>query len=285
MIITKEFSQGIKVHGIRTGEIAVKREHFNYSGRGMLRFYNILFEKNWVSFMPIWNWLIETPQGNYMIDTGLTTGFYQHDYFKGKIENYVNRKIMKVKTVEELRIDNQLHQIGLNADKIDNIILTHLHLDHVDGAKYFPKAEFLVSKTDWNKPLGAPVTTFPKWLKPLTIDYKTTDLPFDGVFNIGQNLKIVPTPGHTNGHQSVLLEVDGYTIMFAGDITFNQQQLIDHKVGGINMNIKQTKNTISKVQTLGKQTPLIYLPSHDREAGDRLLNLQTLNKNQDLVGV
>ena len=83
------------------------------------------------------------------------------------------------------------------------------------------------------------------------------------------------TPGHTIGHQSVLLNVDGYSILFAGDMTFSEQQLLDCEVGGINMNISKSKKTIRGVQRLSKEVNLIYLPSHDPQSAERLTKLRT----------
>ena len=77
------------------------------------------------------------------------------------------------------------------------------------------------------------------------------------------------------GHQSVLLSVDNYSILFAGDMSFNEYQLKNKIVGGINMNIKKSINTIEMVQKFSRENNLIYLPSHDPNSGKRLLELTT----------
>ena len=275
MTISKTFSNGIKVHGFSTGTVAVKKEHFKYSGLGLLRIPKILFGPTFMPDMPIWVWVIETPTGNYLVDTGETTDFFNQDHFKIKSEDYVNRKILQIKTAEHLHIDQQLKTVGLSVDQIDAVLMTHLHVDHTDGIRLFPKQAFIVSQRDWEKPFGVPLSTLPKWFKPQLIQHQTTDLPFAGAHAIAPNLSLLSTQGHTLGHQSVLLEVDGYHILFAGDTTFNEAQLLQNEIGGINLDLKSSRKTLQNIQKLSQLTALIYLPSHDPDSGARLEALQT----------
>lgn len=274
MIITKTFEK-VKVHAIQAGTVTVKKEHFHYSGWGIFRIPKILFGTKWEEPMPVWTWVIETPSGNYLIDTGESIDFFDPAHFgNNKGDNYVNRKILQVAINREEEIDQQLQQIGLTTDKIDAVLMTHLHLDHIEGVKYFPKAKFIISKKDWQKPYGVPLGIFPKWFKGEQIDYQKSNDGFEGSFKISNDLEIISTPGHTLGHQSVLLTADKYKILFAGDTTFNEYQLQNNIIGGINMQIAKSKQTLKKIQTFSQQNALIYLPSHDKESASRLENLK-----------
>lgn len=273
MITTQQLDQGVRVHAIQTGTVAVKEEHFQYSGGGWLRVPKILLQPTFVAPMPIWTWVIETPTGNYLIDTGEIIDFYNPKHIPDRVDNVINRTILRIQIAKEQELATQLKAIGLSADKIDVVILTHMHLDHVDGIKQFPKAQFLVSKVDWEKPYGAPLSVFPRWFKPQLIEYQKLDNGFGGSFPLTKGLEVIPTPGHTLGHQSVLLQIYPYELLFAGDITFNETQLKGGRVGGINMQIGESRATLAKVQHYSRQSHLIYLPSHDAEAGLRLSQL------------
>lgn len=274
MVITKTFSNNVKVHALQTGNVNVKKEHFQYSGNGILRFPKILFSNNWNGEMPIWTWVIETNSGNYLIDTGESIDFYNSNHFKTKTENFIYRKMLQFNVKREEEIDQQLKKIGLSTNSIDAVILTHLHLDHVDGVKYFYDSKFLVSKIDWDNPSGVPTGKFPKWFKPELILCEKSNDEFRRSYSISKNIKLISTPGHTIGHQSALLNIDNYFILFAGDMTFSEQQLLYCEVGGINMNITKSKNTIKEVQNFSNQVNLIYLPSHDPKSGERLAKLK-----------
>ena len=210
-----------------------------------------------------------------LTDTGESIDFYNPSHFKLKIEDYIYSKMLKFNSRREQEIDQLLKEIGLVVEDIDAVILTHMHLDHIDGVKYFPKAKFLISKIDWENPSGIPKWGLPKWFKAEKILCEKSNNGFRKSYRIANNLELVATPGHTVGHQSVLLSVDNYSILFAGDMSFNEYQLKNKIVGGINMNIKKSINTIEMVQKFSRENNLIYLPSHDPNSGKRLLELTT----------
>ena len=271
---TKVFSNGIKVHGFQTGTVAVKKGHFGYSGSGILRFPSILFGKTWSKPVPIWVWLIETPHGKYLVDTGESSVYHNPGHFRNPIDRFVHHTILQINIDVEENIDRQLDRVHVAPEDVDVVILTHLHIDHTDGIRYFPRSEFLVSNTELAKPFGVPFSTFPGWFRANKISHTHTDLPFEGAYRLSEDLTIVSTPGHTFGHQSVLLSVDDVVLFFAGDATFNEHQVIHSQIGGINVSVNKSRKTLRRIKELSQQTHLVYLPSHDPDSGRRLLDLQ-----------
>lgn len=275
MAFTQTFPNGIKIHGFQTGSVSVSQEHFQYSGLGILRIPKILFSQGLLPPMPIWVWAIETPHGNYLIDTGETVDYYAPDHFKSKADDFANRRILEIQITEAEQINHQLAEVGLSPDKMDAVIMTHMHVDHTDGIGFFPKQPFLISKVDWARPIGIPLSSFPSWFKGTKISHGPTELPFKGAYEVAEGMTIISTPGHTFGHQSVLLDVGAYHVMIAGDTTFTESQLLHNQVGGITLDIRTAKRTLKQIQQLSRETKLIYLPSHDPESGQRLMDLQT----------
>lgn len=269
MQVSTTFSNGIKLHGIQTGTVSVKPEHFAYSGLGLLRIPKILLAKKWMPEMPIWVWLIESPSGNFLIDTGESTSFYDENHFS-KRDN-LNRKIVKIKIKKEEEIHRQLARLGFTPAQIDAVILTHMHIDHIDGVEFFSQSEFFASQLEWEKPFGVPLSVLPKGFKPSLIQHSKTELPFVGAYRFTDEISLVSTPGHTLGHQSVLLDTGAGHVLLAGDTSFNEEQLKKGKVGGISLSIKKAKQSLKNIGQLSRETSLVYLPSHDPESGKRLV--------------
>lgn len=267
------FGLPLKIHGIVTGGVKVKSSHKNRS----LGIAQILLDPFWTDWLPIYVWVIEHPEGIILIDTGENAKVKDADYFKcNPTVGWVNKKILRFNTSREEEIDIQLESLGIKTDEVRWVVLTHLHLDHVDGLHHFPKSEILISKTDFQQPAGGVRCLLPKWLKPHLIQHNQNEIPhFSGAFSLTaqQDIWLVPTPGHTYGHQSVLLRGEQVDILFAGDVAFSQQQLIKQQVAGICTDKKAVKTTYQTIQDYAKKRPLVFLPSHDLDSGKRLQGL------------
>ncbi len=259
----------VRVHGIRTGTVQVKKSHREPS-QGMLR---IMVDWRWADPMPIYCWLIEHPEGNILIDTGENVQVKENWYFDcDPTVGFVNQKILKFELEREMEVGRQLYRVGVYPSDVDYVVLTHLHIDHTDGLMYFPRSEVIVSQAEWDRPYGSMKCLLPPGMRPNKIIYEK-DAIFLGQYPLTSDgrVRIVSTPGHTHGHQSVVLEADDYTVFFAGDTSFDQEQLTRNRVGGINIDKKASRDTYDRIRQLASLKPLIYLPSHDWKSGERLV--------------
>ncbi len=91
-------------------------------------------------------------------------------------------------------------------------------------------------------------------------------------FTEANDLSLVATPGHTKSHCSVLALTGDYSCLFAGDVIYDQQQLIDEKFAGAHQDFKLAKDTYDNIKSYAAKNQTIYLPSHDSEAPLRLSN-------------
>jgi N-acyl homoserine lactone hydrolase len=179
----------------------------------------------------------------------------------------------------EQEIDKQLLKIGINPNHVKAVVLTHLHLDHVDGLRHFPKAKVIVNKQEWKNPFGDLPKLYPEWFKPELIELDEKYQNFDHAFYLTdfKDLIAIHNPVHTLGSISVVLKTDDFDFAFAGDICYHQDQLINNSYAGINTGDIAARDTYSKFKTLAKTSKLVFLPSHDKEAGKHLKNLVTLS--------
>lgn len=269
--------QDVKVHAIQTGKVAVKRSHLTNHTVHFLTPLKISFDKHFTEFMPIWVWVIEHPEGVIVIDTGENSEIMNPDYFSpiGKLVARYSKKNFKFNVTKENEIGVQLRKLGIPNDRIKNVVLTHLHIDHTDGIKDFKNVEIIVNEQEYKNPSGHFSELVPNWFKPRTVNYKKDFIEtFEEAFPLtkSEDLLLIPTGGHTKNHSSVLFKTDECDILFAGDVCYNQEQLIADDLPGINVNYKETKKTYKKIKTYAKNNKLVFLPSHDINSGVRLIN-------------
>ena len=114
------------------------------------------------------------------------------------------------------RIDNQLKKLGVNCDDIRTVVLTHLHWDHAGSCHFFKNAKFIVQKKELDyaqHPLK--IHQFPYRLD----EFMDLDMEVvDGDVPIGDGLKLILTPGHSPGSQTLLVDTEDGVYALTGDL-------------------------------------------------------------------
>ncbi|MEM9953040.1 MAG: N-acyl homoserine lactonase family protein [Chloroflexota bacterium] len=267
-------ASGIKIHHIQTGWVAVKRSHRAYDGIDGMGILAIATDKFWTEWLPITAWAIENPEGVIVIDTGETARVYQPDYYQAGDAVFYGSFLRFAVTPED-EIGAQLTTLGIPPDEVRWVVQTHLHGDHMGGMHAFPNAEFIISAQDYPMSVGALPYHYPDWLNPTFTTFTGEPLAgFDGSYALTDagDVLIVSTAGHSNGHQSVILRDGDLSFFFAGDATFDEQQLQDVITAGIVANPTESRTTTQRIQDYVRSTDTIYLPSHDHNTRSRLLN-------------
>ncbi|HEY1872597.1 MAG TPA: N-acyl homoserine lactonase family protein, partial [Chitinophagaceae bacterium] len=245
-------AQPIKIHLVSTGTVAVKTRFRENKYSGFRAFLSFLSDKNFTEWLPIYVMIIEHPEGVFIIDAGEIAEVNSKDYFRssGFIANWFDKTQFKFSVSREDEINMQLQRLNISADRIKAIILTHLHFDHADGIKYFPNTKIMVNKAEWEKPFGDLPKLYPAWFKPELIELTEQYDVFDKAYYLtnAKDILLIETPGHTWHHCSVLIKADGYSVLFAADICYSQQQLLEERFPGNNASNKLAKETYDKVK-------------------------------------
>lgn len=274
---------GVKVHAIRTGFVQVRRSQQQSKGTGLTRAANMLFDPEWTDWLPIYAWAIEHDEGVILVDTGETSRVHQRGYFPIWHPFYRRAAHFSVHPDEE--IGAQLRSLGISSREVSQVVLTHLHTDHAGGLTDLTNARFWVSEQEYKRAsgIGGRIQGYlphrwPRWWKPNFIRFDHGPLgPFERSMSLTKagDVLIVPTPGHTPHHVSVVVR-GSPSLFIAGDTSYNQQMLLDGKVDGVSPSVDIAKATHAKIVALAKEQPLVYLPSHDPESPERLTNRSVL---------
>ncbi len=123
----------------------------------------------------------------------------------------------------------QLRAREIAPESVGTIVMTHLHSDHASGIAHFPEATFVISADEWESARkGSQLDGYLKRQYDHAFDYRLVD--FDGpgagsfatfgraldLFGDG-SVQLVSTPGHTEGHLSVVLRLAHREALIAGD--------------------------------------------------------------------
>jgi len=105
----------VKIHAFSTGEVSVKTKFRDRTKTGIFAQLDFTFDKKYTEWMPIWVWVIEHPEGIFVIDTGENANINDANYFKssGWFANWFNRTMFKFKVSREQEIDAQLATVGI----------------------------------------------------------------------------------------------------------------------------------------------------------------------------
>jgi glyoxylase-like metal-dependent hydrolase (beta-lactamase superfamily II) len=159
--------------------------------------------------------LIETGSGRVLVETG--------------IGERLDDKTRAMRVYEGPWIEAALKRCGFLPESISVVAMSHLHFDHAggllrpDGERTFPHATIVAQKAEWEVALGDNPRLTASYVQPeltLVRDWGSEGWA-DGEREILPGVTVVPTGGHSTGHQAVIVRGTGKgarTLAFFGDL-------------------------------------------------------------------
>jgi len=171
--------------------------------------------------LPIPSFLIEHPRGRAVFDTGLHRDLQKDSTRLGGLGNVFD---VKFEAGEEL--GGRLRAHSVEPEKVDYLINSHLHFDHVGGNADIPNARLIVQRREWEA--GAD----PDLIRKNGYNRADFDLGHqlqlaDGEHDVFGDGSVVclPTYGHTAGHQSLRVKLAGGETVLTADSCYMRKAL------------------------------------------------------------
>lgn len=148
------------------------------------------------TLIPIYAYIVHSPSGVLLFDSGVGP---PHDVIDAL---YRPRRSPLL---------DLLARAGVAIRDVDVVVNSHLHFDHCGGNQLFPHARIIVQRVELEVARTS-MYTVREW-----VDFEGARLDIiDGEHSIWDDARVVPTPGHTRGHQSLVLETPEGRVILAG---------------------------------------------------------------------
>jgi N-acyl homoserine lactone hydrolase len=283
----------MQMHAIQTALIDVKTRYYDAGDKNRsLRLGSVLLDRQFMR-IPVYAWVIEHPEGLIVIDTGETANVNKPDFFPLLQRPYwLSQYRFYINPEDELGA--QMRERGLPPEEVRWVVLTHTHFDHTDALYHFPNAKFIISEKEYSDVSRfrsahfAFPSKWPGWFKPHVIRYFPEAIgPFEQSYALTEDgtVQIVPTPGHTLGHQSVIVEDEGLSYFFGGDSSFDLKSLLNETIDAPAFDENKVLETRRRILDFADDRPTVYLTTHDFKTEERLKQRIILSRQQIEQGI
>lgn len=193
--------------------------------------------------------LVITEEDRILIDTGVGELPEKH------------RKFHTVKRMSDQELKAQLQKHGLKLEDIDIVINTHLHFDHCGNNASFPNAKFYVQGDELRYAYAPDRFQKAAYIREF-FDVSKEYVPLRGQYRVTDDIIIIRTPGHSIGHQSVIIRKDERNYVYCGDAAPLRENLKRRNIPGVLYRADQALKSIDKLRSIKNA---VYVYSHDNE--------------------
>jgi N-acyl homoserine lactone hydrolase len=172
----------------------------------------------------------------------------------------------RMRAIRTRTLASQLAEIGVAPNQITYLAFSHTHGDHVGNGNLFTAATLYIQQAEYDAAFGPEPGKY--GFVPATYDKlrNSPTVKLQGDFDIfgDGSVKILSTPGHTPGHQSLLVRLPKTgAVVLSGDVAHFEENFVNRRVPGFNFNIEQSRQSMDKIDAIVKAEHAQLWINHD----------------------
>ena len=211
-------------------------------------------------------YLIRHPKGWLLWDTGNADSIAAHP---DGVSGAGGRLILRMPKT----LASQLKELGVDPLAIKYLALSHTHADHTGNANLFTAATLYMQEAEYDAAFGPDATKYR--FNPATYD-KLRGNPVvklhgdHDVFGDG-SVVIKSTPGHTIGHQALLVRLPKTgPVLLSGDLVHFEDNWVNKRVPALNFDREQSLRTMQAIEAFLAETKATLWINHDKAQSERI---------------
>jgi glyoxylase-like metal-dependent hydrolase (beta-lactamase superfamily II) len=269
----------VRVHPLRTAEILAPPHYFQRPSGPLpvLRGLGLFTPRSRWAPIPIPCFLVQHPTaGPILVDTGLPAAAATD------VKAALGRPAGLLFTITmepEWAAPEQLRARDVAPQDIRLVVMTHLHYDHVGCVEDFPQATFVVDGAEWAAATNEGFTHgyIPRLFEHAydwrLIDFAAGDVGSYSTFGRALDLlgdgsiRLLSTPGHSKGHMSVLLRLEGGgELLLAGDAAYARRSIDENLLPTFVDDVHRYYRSLGEIRRhLASNPATEVICSHDAE--------------------
>ncbi len=195
---------------------------------------------------PVYGYVIDHPDGAIVVDTGVGEG---------------NDLIDQVYEPQLLRLGDALEAVGVDQTSVVAVVNSHLHFDHCgqNPMLYGSEVPYFVQRLEVAEVERDPFYTDAGWALPPLPQRRL----LDGDLAIAEGVTVLSTPGHTAGHQSVLVESTEQRVIIAAQAVWGSREFVDEQATPSNVDAEERRAAaVDSIRRLKALRPEVVHFSH-----------------------
>jgi N-acyl homoserine lactone hydrolase len=271
---------GVRVHPIRTARMLAMPHFFERPSGPLsaLRGLGLLTPRSRWTPVPIPAFLVEHPgAGAVLVDTGLPKAVAEEG---ARALGFAAGLLYSIEMEPGWAVTEQLPARGVDPMDVRVVVMTHLHYDHAGSIAAFPQATFVVDAAEWRAARAGGFTKgYSHRLFDHAFDWREVDFDDPRVTSFASfgrtvdlfgdgSVRLLSTPGHTEGHMSVLLRLEsGRELLLAADAAYARRTIDDELVPVFVDDVHRYLRSLREIRRYVEQTPgAEVICGHDPEA-------------------